>query len=202
MSEPMDVSDVLQNISERRKEASAKTDVERPLVLDVGLLTAWDPDSVVMPKAGPKREEYFRNMARDDVQVVLNKLYSMENAEVIEGERYLNLPEPITVLPRAKSVPKPKPPTKWEQFAQRKGIKSKSSKDKEKLAFDDTSGEWVPRYGYERAKNQYEKDWCIEVPANADPNTDMFAQKKEEKKERVAKNKFQQLRNISRARGN
>lgn len=202
MSEHMDVSDVLQNISDRRKEAAALTDIERPLVLDAGLLTAWDPDSIVMPKAGTNREEYFRNLARDDVQVILNRLYTMEGTEVVEGERVLNLPEPTTILPRAKSVPKPKPPTKWEQFAHRKGIQSKSSKGREKSLFDEITQKWVPRHGYERAKNQYEKDWCIEVPDNADPNVDYFAKKSEEKKERIAKNKFQQLRNISRARGN
>jgi len=30
------------------------------------------------------------------------------------------LPESRTVIPREKPVPKPKPPTKWEEFAKRK----------------------------------------------------------------------------------
>lgn len=191
----MDVNDVLQNISERQKKASALTDLDRPLVLDTGTLTAWDPDSIVMPKAGEKREEYFRQIARDDVQVILNRLYAMEDTALVEGERVLKLPEPTTILPRAKPVPKPKPPTKWEQFAKRKGIQSNSGRDREKKVWDETTRKWVPRYGYGHAKNEEQKDWLIEVPDNADPNVDYFAKKQEEKKERVAKNKFQQYRN-------
>lgn len=191
----MDVSQVLDNISKRQKETSALTDIDRPLVFDMGLLTAWDPDAIVLPKAGPKREDYFRTLARDDVQVVLNKLYASEDTEIVEGERVLKLPEPTTVLPRAKPVPKPKPPTKWEQFAKTKGIKSKSSKNREKLVYDETTRKWVPRYGYQKVKNDDQKDWLIEVPDNADPNVDYFAKRNEDKKERIAKNKFQNLRN-------
>lgn len=195
----MDVNEVLQNISKRQKEANALTDIDRPLVFDVGLLTAWDPDSIVLPKVGSKREDYFRKLARDDVQVVLNRLYASEDTEIVEGERVMKLPEPTTILPRARPVPKPKPPTKWEQFAKSKGIQSKKSKKRDKLVYDDTSRKWVPRYGYNRAKNDDQKDWLIEVPDNADPNVDYFAKKNEEKKERVAKNKFQHLRNVARA---
>lgn len=195
----MDVSQVLEDISKRQKEATALTDINRPLVIDVGLLTAWDPDSIVLPKAGTKREDYFRKLARDDVQVVLNKLYASEETEIVEGERVLKLPEATTTLPRAKPVPKPKPPTKWEQFAKSKGIKSKSDKNREKLVYDETTRKWVPRYGYNKARNDEQKDWLIEVPDNADPNVDYFAKKNEDKRERVAKNKFQHLRNVARA---
>lgn len=41
----------------------------------------------------------------------------------------------------------------------------------------------------------------MEVPGNAaDPNVDLFAQKNEAKKERVAKNEYQRLRNIAASR--
>lgn len=194
----MDVEDVLQDISRKKQKIADLTDIVRPLEIDVGNLTAWDPDSVVLPKAGAQREEYFKNLARDDVQVILNKLYSMPT-EVVEGERVLKLPEPTTVLPRGKPVPQPKAPTKWEKFAAQKGIASKSSKRRDKKVYDEATKRWVPRYGYEKVKNEEEKDWVIEVPDNADPNIDYFAKKREEKKERVAKNKYQQLRNIDRS---
>lgn len=196
----MDVDAVLQNITERQKRLEAITDVEKNLTIDVGNLTAWDPDSIVLPKAGPKREEYFKQLAREDVQVIVNKLYEMHETEVVEGERVLKLPDGTTILPRAKSVPEPKPPTKWERFAKDKGIKSKSSKSREKKNWDDTTQKWVPRYGYNKVKNDASKDWLIEIPDQADPNVDYFAQKKEQKKERIAKNKFQQLRNVARVK--
>lgn len=196
----MDVNEVLKNIHATHEKASEITGIKKNLVIDVGLLTAWDPEGIALPKAGSAREEYFKNLARDDVQVVLNKLYSLEDTEIVEGEKVLKMPEPTNVLPRAKPIPKPKEPTKWERFARAKGIKSKSSKTRENKVWDDTTRKWVPRFGYNKVKNDEQKDWLIEIPDQADPNVDYFAKKKEDKKERVAKNKFQQLRNVARAR--
>jgi len=45
-----------------------------------------------------------------------------------------------------------------------------------------------------------QKDWVLEVPGNADPMEDQFAKKAEKKKEKVAKNEFQRLRNIAKAK--
>lgn len=196
----MEVDAVLQNIAERQQKLSAIIDVDRNLVLDIGNLTAWDPESVVLPKAGPKREEYLKQMARDDAQVMINKLYAMNETEIVDGEKVLKLPEATTILPRGKPVPEPKQPTKWERFARDKGIKSKSNKTREKKVWDDTTQKWLPRYGYNKVRNDEQKDWLIEIPDQADPNVDYFAQKKEQKKEKIAKNKYQQLRNVAKAR--
>lgn len=60
---------------------------------------------------------------------------------------------------------------------------------------------WIPAYGYKKAVAEKEKDWLLEVPGNAaDPNIDLFAQKREAKKERVAKNEYQRLRNVAASR--
>ncbi len=67
--------------------------------------------------------------------------------------RVAELPAPTTQLPRAKPLPKPREPTKWEQFAQRKGIiKHKRSKD----VWDDEAGEYKRRFGYKRAGDESE----------------------------------------------
>ncbi len=64
-----------------------------------------------------------------------------------------HLPEPTTALPRAKPLPKPRAPTKWEQFAQRKGIvKKKRSKE----LWDEEAGEYRRRFGYKRAGDESE----------------------------------------------
>lgn len=96
-----------------------------------------------------------------------------------------------------RSVPKPKPLTKWQQFAKEKGIQKKK---KAKLSWDEQLKKWIPLYGFKRAKAQRDKDWVIEVPENANPFEDQFAKKLEAKSERVAKNELQRLRNIARAR--
>lgn len=55
-------------------------------------------------------------------------------------------------------------------------------------------------YGYKRAEAEREKNWIMEVPDNADPYEDQFTKKAEEKSEKVAKNEFQRLRNLAKAK--
>lgn len=57
----------------------------------------------------------------------------------------VKLAMPTTLLPRAKPVPKPKPLTKWQEFAKSKGI---TKKKKDKLQWDEQLQKWVPLYGY------------------------------------------------------
>jgi regulator of ribosome biosynthesis len=45
-----------------------------------------------------------------------------------------------------------------------------------------------------------EKDWCLEVPGNADPMEDQFEKKSEIKAEKVSKNELQRLRNLGKAK--
>ena len=59
-----------------------------------------------------------------------------------------NLPKPTTVLPREKPIPKPKPLTKWQKFAQKKGIVKKK---RSKLVYDEDADEWRRRHGYKKA---------------------------------------------------
>lgn len=67
--------------------------------------------------------------------------------------RIAHLPAPKTPLPRAKPLPKPRAQTKWEQFAQRKGIvKKKRSKE----VWDEEAGEYRRRFGYKRAGDESE----------------------------------------------
>jgi regulator of ribosome biosynthesis len=74
-------------------------------------------------------------------------------AHALQEGRIAHLPEPTTALPRAKPLPRPRAPTKWEQFAQRKGIvKKKRSKE----VWDEESGEYRRRFGYKRAGDESE----------------------------------------------
>ena len=60
-------------------------------------------------------------------------------------------------------MPKPKPLTKWQQFAQSKGIVKQK---KSKFVWDEAKKEWGRRYGYKKA-NDDTKPWLIEVPQNS-----------------------------------
>ncbi|XP_023210634.1 ribosome biogenesis regulatory protein homolog [Centruroides sculpturatus] len=139
-------------------------------------------------------DNYIISLARDNTQLLINKIWELPT-ERYEDAVVVKLPDPTTRLPREKPLPKPKPLTKWKEYAKKKGI---NKRKKEKLVWDETAKEWKPRWGY-KSKDNTSNDWVIEIPENADPNIDYFGKKKEEKKERKAKNEFKRLKNIARA---
>lgn len=80
------------------------------------------------------RNKYLKDLARDNTQLLLNKIWELPT-EKVEEAIVAKLPAPTFTLPREKPLPKPKPLTKWQKYAQEKGItKSKKSK----LTWDQT----------------------------------------------------------------
>lgn len=86
----------------------------------------------------------------------------------------MTLPTPSSnPLPRWKPLPKPKVPTKWEQFARKKGIGKfggnlkggANLEDRKKnLVYDEESGEWVKKWGYKGKNKQGEgSEWLVEL---------------------------------------
>ena len=101
--------------------------------------------------------------ARDGAQALIAALFSSPTTSSPDGP-LAQLPPPTMQLPRAKPLPKPKPPTKWEQFAKAKGIQ-KTRRDKK--VWDEEKQEWVNRWGWKGANKDKEVQWLTEVPANA-----------------------------------
>ncbi|KAK2557135.1 Ribosome biogenesis regulatory protein-like protein [Acropora cervicornis] len=192
---PVDVAALLTTAEKGAKDKLKSTHVAKEVdpELDLGNLLGSDLQPIDVREFMKDREAFLKNLARDNTQLLFNAIWKLPT-ERCEGLVLATLPESRTVIPREKPVPKPKPPTKWEEFAKRKGIKNRK---RERLVLDKNTQEWKPRYGYKRA-NDDTKDWLLEVPANADPYEDQFAKKIEAKKERVAKNEYQRLRNIAR----
>ena len=58
----------------------------------------------------------------------------------------------------------------------------------------------MPRYGFKKAAAEKEKNWLLPLPDRADPNEDQFSKLAEVKSENVAKNEFQRLRNLAKAK--
>jgi len=181
----------------RRQEKYKSINVEKHLNLefDLGTLLATDPNDLDLKKIENERDDYILNLSRDNTQLLFNKIWELPT-ERLDETIVVTLPEPIFVLPRSQRVPKPRPLTKWQQFAKDKGI---TKTKKNKATWDETLQKWVPLYGYKRATAQKDKDWLIEVPQNVDPMKDMFAAKADVKSEKVAKNELQRLKNIARA---
>lgn len=138
----------------------------------------------------------MRDLTRDNVQLLINQIWELPT-ERVEEAIVAKLPASTYVLPRARPVPKPKPLSKWQQFAKSKGI---DKKKKSKLKWDQQLQKWIPLYGYKRADAQKQKDWLIEVPDNANPMEDQFEKVAQAKSERVSKNELQRLRNVAKAK--
>lgn len=167
---------------------------ELDLEFDIGNLLGCDKNRIEPRDLREKnKEDFLRALARDNTQLLINEIWK-QPTERVEEAIVAKLPEPTTRLPREKPPPKPRPPTKWEQFAKLKGIQKKK---KTNLVWDETAKEWKRRWGYKRAKDDT-KEWLIEVPESADPNEDQFAKRVKAKKERVAKNELNRLKNIAR----
>jgi len=190
------VSEALQKAA-KNSEKFKPIHVEKLIELeyDLGTLLAIDTNDINLKDASSDKQIYLKTLARDNTQLLINKIWELP-VEIVEDAVVAKLPAPKYILPREKPIPKPKPLTKWQKFALEKGLKKTKQS---KLSWDDVLKKWVPLHGYKRAAAEREKDWVIEVPQNADPMTDMFADKAALKKEKVAKNEYQRLRNIAAA---
>ncbi|XP_026490922.2 ribosome biogenesis regulatory protein homolog [Vanessa tameamea] len=196
----MDIVNEILEKEQKKAEKYKPITVEKhlELELDVGTLLAFDTNDLdtKLLKSDNQRDAYLQSLARDNTQLLLNKIWELPT-ERIDEAIVVKLPQPTTVLPRSKPVPKPKPLTKWQEFAKAKGI---TKQKKDKLKWDEQLQKWVPLYGFRKAAAEKEKDWLIEVPQNVDPMTDMYEKKASEKSEKVAKNELQRLKNIARSR--
>ncbi|KAF2360546.1 Ribosomal biogenesis regulatory protein [Trinorchestia longiramus] len=182
-----------------RELKSTQVEKDIPLELDPGNLTVVDINYLEESsmRVADEREEILSSIGRDSVQQLVSHMHGLERT-TIDNQPFIIVPNSITPLPREKPIPKPKPLTRWEKFAREKGIKTK--KGREHKVWDDVAQDFVPRYGKLRVQLEKEKNWVMEVPDNADPYEDQFAKAAEAKKERIAKNEFQRLRNLARAR--
>ncbi|TID29157.1 hypothetical protein CANINC_002114 [Pichia inconspicua] len=173
---------------------------EIPLNFDLGLLAAYDPQPLDHLKVtdSAKREEYLRELTRDNVQLLVNQILSLP-LQKKDNITLVTLPGPIFKLPREKSIPKPKEPTRWEKFAAKKGIQKKGKEGK--LVFDEETQQWVNKWGYKGANKKADDQWAVEVPgapSSGEQDSDLMDPRKlrrDERKKLIKKNMLQQKRN-------
>merc|ERR1712107_321757 len=79
-----------------------------------------------------------------------------------------------------------------------KGIDKKKKKDR--MVWDDVVQKWVPQFGYKKVQAEQEKNWMIPVKGNAPDDEDPFEKLAESKREKVAKNELQRLRNLAKVK--
>nr|CAG4642762.1 EOG090X0CBY [Evadne anonyx] len=190
---------IVQNVLDRAVEEEAEKiksiQVDKPveLEIDAGNLLAYDINDIDINQLRTEKEKCLTNLARDNVQLLINCLFQLPT-ELVDNNIFVKLPPPTTRLPRAKPVPKAKQLTKWEKYAKEKGIVKRK---KDNLEWDEELRKWVPRYGFKKSQAEKEKSWCVELPGNAKDDDDPNARRKTKKEEAVAKNELQRLRNLS-----
>ncbi|KYM75755.1 Ribosome biogenesis regulatory protein like protein [Atta colombica] len=196
----MDLVKSILEENEGKEDLSKSIKVHKNVELDIDLGTLLASDyNVFNTKAlKSKPNSYLKDLTRDNVQLLINKIWEL-SVERVDEAIVAKLPKPNYTLPRSRVIPKPKPLTKWQQFAKEKGIRSKK-KGRSKLKWDEELKKWIPTYGYKRVKAQEQKEWLIEAKGDASSTDDPFAKAKTAKQERQSKNELQRLRNIAKSK--
>jgi regulator of ribosome biosynthesis len=193
---PVSPSDQLKTESFFAQEASKRPEINVtkpiPYTFDLGHLALHDANPL---PSHPTEAQLLAN-GRDCAQALINQLLTTCAINSTEAGVHINLPAPSTLLPREKSIPKDKEPTKWEKFAKKKGIQAK--KKEGKLVYDEATAQWVPKYGYKGANKKGENDWLVEVDEKKEKQTgEPGDARKDKKAERVEKMKRQDRRERS-----
>ncbi|KAK2800020.1 hypothetical protein FQN50_008259 [Emmonsiellopsis sp. PD_5] len=188
-----------------------------PYTFDLGRLLALDPNPLSLPQSTPSTalNTALTSTARDGAQSLLNQLLTTcPITSTPQNGVLLSLPPRSTPLPRFKPLPTPKPPTKWELFARKKGIGKYNTKlgsgggsaeteRRKKLVYDEETGEWVPKWGYKGKNKEGEDQWLVEVDEKSQrrevggENVRMLGRK--ERVERVRRNERRMRANERRA---
>lgn len=203
-------------MSESKKDFKPVT-VEKPIPVeyDLGNLAVFDPNPVDPSQLSSEStfNSYLDSLTRDNAQLIINQILSLPVRTSTESNTtdsttsasitLVQLPTPITKLPREKSLPKPKPPTKWEQFAARKGIKKKGKDGK--LVYDEEAQEWAPKWGYGGKNKQLDDQWLVEVDDKVKDTTDELIDPRSlsrlDRKKLIKKNELQHKRNLKKSEG-
>ncbi|KAL0710894.1 hypothetical protein Bca4012_017872 [Brassica carinata] len=172
------------------------TDMDQIYQTDVGNLLAFNPNHR-FPSTPSSREELVKECVTEGtklVQAIADTLFNFPSTESVDGP-LVQLPPPTTKLPREKHLPRPKPPTKWEEFALKKGIQKRK---KDKIVYDETTDKFKRRHGYDRVNDDNDIP-VIEAKASDEPGEDPFAKRLDDKKKRVGKQEKNRLQNLKTA---
>ena len=170
---------------------------EGDLELDLGNLMAYSPAEVDPAALARDPEAHVAGLAQGMAQALVGRVFELPTTAAPVG-RLAALPRPTTQVPRYQRLPSVrKAKTKWQQFAEEKGIQKRK---RSKLVWDEREQDWKRRHGYGKA-NDIADTPVIEGKASDVLGEDPFTKARQDKKERVAKNAAQQLQNSQRASG-
>eukprot|EP00920_Eleutheroschizon_duboscqi_P020135 GHVT01047966.1.p1 GENE.GHVT01047966.1~~GHVT01047966.1.p1 ORF type:complete len:266 (+),score=36.44 GHVT01047966.1:190-987(+) len=136
---------------------------------------------------------------RDAAQLLINHIFTLPSQKSEEGPVALLPAHATYVLPRSKPIPKPKPLTRWQKYAQEHGIEKRK---RSRLVWDEITKDWVPRWGAKSIKKIQDKSsGILEVQDGEDPYEDLFEARSKQKSLVKAKQKLRELRNTVESTG-
>lgn len=173
--------------------------------LDLGHLLVLDNQPF---KKDFLNEEDMLARGKQNIQNIFKNLFNLckiqkgeeeEKRDFDKADDSTRLPNPNTILPRSKPIPKPRAATKWEKFRLEKGIEKKK---RSRLVYSETAGDWVPRWGkgryivfyYSAKKIEDITEWAIEEKPGMD-GKNPFELKNQDKKLQKMKQKKREMKN-------
>lgn len=184
---------------------------------DLGFLSMFDSNPLkVEDNTDEKFETELFEVSKSNIMKFWHTLFSLKKEkdealdekleehkiyEFDKSEWLIDLPEKTSVLPRHKKLPDPKAETRWEKYMKEKGIQKKVKRSR--MVYDEVTKQMLPRYGPYSIKKVHEQtDIIREVKPGQNPYEDPFLKSKLEKKMKLEKQKFQEMRNKLEAKGN
>ncbi|KAI9700605.1 MAG: Rhodanese- sulfurtransferase [Bogoriella megaspora] len=173
---------------------------------DLGHLLIVDPN----PLPPRPSNAVLNTNAQSAAQSLITQLLTTRPIHRSGQSLLINLPPPEYPLPREKSIPSQKPKTRWQEFAERKGItkKKKGGDGGGQRVWDESKGDWVARWGKGGRNKEGEGEWLVEVDgkgANGGKDgengggDDPRAVKRAERKERARREERRMRANEKRA---
>ncbi|KAF2077622.1 hypothetical protein CYY_001085 [Polysphondylium violaceum] len=185
----VNASDILDN--NKFANAGHLVDKSDTLIYDLGNLCAFDHSSINIVSYKANAKEYIDNLATENVQLLVSRLFQLPLKTIDEGTLAL-LPKCTTPIPRERALPESKPKTRWEAFAEIKGIKKKK---KSRMEWDKKEEEFRPTYGYKRA-NDETAVWEMNAKPTDKVGDDPFQKMIDEKNDKLSKQKQREQRNF------
>ncbi|KAH8585170.1 ribosome biogenesis regulatory [Cryptosporidium sp. chipmunk genotype I] len=108
----------------------------------------------------------------NNLQLMLNSIWSDLSKENTKDGVVVNLPSKQEIqLPRAYPLPTKREKTRWEKFAELKGIKKRK---RSRMVYDPITDDFVPRWGRNSIKKIQKKhnEAIIEIKGNLNENKD------------------------------
>ena len=141
------------------------------------------------------REDEIDGISANNTQLLLNSIWKNLPREMTNDGLMVILPmKQIIQFPRVYALPEMREKTKWEKFAEMKGIKKRK---RSKMVYDPVTDDFVPRWGKNSIKKIHRKHnrAIIEIKNNIDSYEDPREKISREKEVAKIKQKLREVKN-------